>query len=231
MNSSAVLSHLLHLARSPYVVAGVLATAWGLVEIIQTFESDLKRALKTLWVYIFLGGHFLITCFVLFALDLTLSLNLHQRLGLGILIGFGWQALLRTRINLFQPLTEDQSESVALSILDFYRRFQNICWRQTDRSLLAGRVELLDRAGKHLSLDELKRQVLLIYHASIVHPSDSDKQRLDDFLKQLGQRPEEEQRLYLAAYLLQEGGYDFVMKLVRRAKEHPRSDGSANGEG
>jgi hypothetical protein len=105
--------------------------------------------------------------------------------------------LLRTRINLFQPLTGEQSESVALSILDFYRGFQNFCWRQIDRFLFVKRWTLLDQASR-CPLDFLKHQVLLLHLASIVLPSGSDKQ-LDDFLKKLGKHPEDKQRLYLAA--------------------------------
>jgi hypothetical protein len=219
MKFPAFLSYLL-----PYLAAGGLALGWGFIEIAQTFESDLRRALKSLWVYLFLGGHLLMTCLALSILDLALSLNPSRRLLLGILTGFGWQMLLRTRINLFQPLTGEQSESVALSILDFYRRFQNICWRQIDRFLLVKRWTLLDQASR-CPLDFLKHQVLLLHLAPIVHPSGSDKQ-LDDFLKELGKHPEDKQRLYLAARLLRVGGYDFLREVVTKSgkwgvREHP----------
>ncbi|SNB61014.1 hypothetical protein [Thermoflexus hugenholtzii] len=195
----------------PYLPAGALALLWGLVELAQTFESDLGRALRSPWALVFLAGNVLLTGMVLAMLELAFPLEPRQRLLLALLAGFGWQALLRTRIHLFQPLGE-QHEAVALSILDLYRRFQRFCWRQIDQTLIAERMALLDRAS-NLPLDYLRYQFRLQRHASLL--SDFE-QREAEFWKRLSQLPEDEQRLYLAASLLRIG-YGFLNEVVKRA--------------
>jgi hypothetical protein len=194
-----------------YLPAGALAILWGLVELAQTFESDLWRALRSRWALIFLAGNVCLTGIVLVMLDLAFPLEPRQRFLLGLFAGFGWQALLRTRIHLFQPLGE-QHEAVAISILDLYRRFQRFCWRQIDQALIAERMALLDRAS-NLPLDYLRHQFRLHRHASLL--SDFE-QREAEFWKRLSQLPEGEQRLYLAAYLLRIG-FDFLKEVVKRA--------------
>jgi len=195
----------------PYLPAGALAILWGLVELAQTFESDLGRALRSRWALIFLAGNVCLTGIVLVMLDLAFPLEPRQRFLLGLFAGFGWQALLRTRIHLFQPLGE-QHEAVAISILDLYRRFQRFCWRQIDQALIAERMALLDRAS-NLPLDYLRHQFRLHRHASLL--SDFE-QREAEFWKRLSQLPEDEQRLYLAASLLRIG-YVFLNEVVKRA--------------
>jgi hypothetical protein len=195
----------------PYLTTGALAFMWGLVELAQTFESDLGRALRSRWALVFLAGNIGLTGIVLVMLDLAFSLDFRQRLLLSLLVGFGWQALLRTRIHLFQPLGE-QHEAVAVSILDLYRPFQRFCWRRIDQALIVERIALLDRAS-NLPLDYLRYQYRLHRHASLL--SDFE-QREAEFWKRLSQLPEGEQRLYLAAYLLRIG-FDFLKEVVKRA--------------
>jgi len=195
----------------PYLTTGALAFMWGLVELAQTFESDLGRALRSRWALVFLAGNIGLTGIVLVMLDLAFSLDFRQRLLLSLLVGFGWQALLRTRIHLFQPLGE-QHEAVAISILDLYRRFQRFCWRRIDQALIVERIALLDWAS-NLPLDYLRHQYRLHRHASLL--SDFE-QREAEFWKRLSQLPEGEQRLYLAAYLLRIG-FDFLKEVVKRA--------------
>lgn len=197
----------------PYALAGVLSILWGMVELAQTFESDLKRALWNLWAALFLAGNLLLAEGVMLVLDLSLGQGLDQRLLMGVGVGVGWQALLRTRINLFQPLGEGR-EAVTLSVLDFYRRFQRFCWRQIDRSLIFKRMSLLDEASR-LPLDYLERQVRLRWHASMLS---RDQNREAEFWQRLQELPEDRRRLYLASSLLREG-YSFLDKIVKEAPE------------
>lgn len=195
----------------PYLLAGALAVLWGFVELAQTFESDLGRALRSRWALVFLSGNLLLTEGLFLALDFTLRVEPPQRVLLGILVGLGWQAVLRTRIHLFQPLGE-QHEAIAISVLDLYRRFQRFCWRQIDRALIVERMALLDRAS-NLPLDYLRRQVRLRRHASML----PDLERREaEFWERLGRLPEDEQRLYLAASLLR-FGYGFLNEVVKKA--------------
>ncbi len=187
-------------AALPYILAGVLSILWGVVELAQTFESDLKRALLNGWSYLFLAGNLLMAEGAMLLLDFSLSPEPSRRLLLGVGVGVGWQALLRTRIHLFQPLGGGR-EAVTLSVLDFYRRFQRFCWRQIDRSLITKRMALLDKASK-LPLDYLKHQVKLRKYASMLG---GDEKYGAKFWQRLSRLPEEEQRLYLATQL-PEGG-------------------------
>ncbi len=129
---------------------------------------------------------------------------------LALAAGVGWQALLRTRINLLQPLNPEMGEAVSLPLADLYGRLQRFCWEQINQGLLSGRIRLLERA-LHLPVEKLAHQVRLFAHASALHPPD----QIEAYLEKLRGRGQEEQALALAAYLLNQGGYDFLQDRLK----------------
>ncbi len=196
----------------PYLLVAVLALAWALTEVLQTFQSDAERALKTGWSALFLGIHLVLALFVYTLVRLLLPPTVNPWI-LALAAGVAWQALLRTRINLLQPLTPEAGEAVSLSLSDLYGRFQRFCREQIDQNLVAGRIRLLDRATR-LPAETLERHVRLYGYASLLHTPEE----VEEYLKRLQKYAPEDRALLLASYLLRQGGYAFLQKLL---KERP----------
>lgn len=195
----------------PYLLVFVLACAWALTEVVQTFSSDLRRALRSGWSLLLMGINGALALLV-FALATILFPSANPYL-LALAAGIGWQALIRTRVNLLQPLNPEMGEAVSLSLANLYGRLQRFCWERINQGLLAGRIRLLERAT-HLPIEELERQVRLFAHASALHPPE----QVEAYLEKLRSREQEERALALAAYLLTQGGYDFLEEQLRALK-------------
>lgn len=192
----------------PYLLVAALASLWALTEIVQTFRSDVRRALKNGWSVLLLGGNVALALLV-FVLARFIFPTTNPYF-LALAAGIGWQALLRTRINLFQPLNPEVGEAVSVSLSDLYGRFQRFCWEQIDRSLLAGRIYLLEQAIR-LPVEKLEHQVRLFAYASVLYPPE----KVEDYLVKLRGLGEEERALALAAYLLVHGGYSLLQERVK----------------
>ncbi len=196
-------------ALGPYLLVAALAGLWALTEVVQTFRSDVRRALGTTWSALLLGINIALALAVFAAVHNWISPSANPYL-LALGAGAGWQALLRTRINLLQPLNPEMGEAVSLSLADLYGRLQRFCWGQIDRSLLSGRIRLLEQATR-LPVEELERQVRLFAHASVLHPPDL----VEAYLAKLQGLGREERALALAAYLLAQGGYDLLHERLK----------------
>ena len=196
-------------ALGPYLLVVALSFLWALTEILQTFRSDIRRALRSGWSALLIGVNVLFALLV-FALARYLAPPSVNPYLLALGVGAGWQALLRTRINLLQPLDPGAGEAVSLSISDLYSRFQGFCREQIDRSLLSGRVRLLEQAIR-LPVEELEYQVRLFAHASVLRSPDE----VEAYLKKLRQLGAPERALALASYLLAHGGYDLLQERLK----------------
>ena len=196
-------------ALGPYLLVVALSFLWALTEILQTFRSDVRRALRSGWSALLIGINILFALLI-FALARYLAPPSVNPYLLALGVGAGWQALLRTRINLLQPLTPEAGEAVSLSLSDLYGRFQGFCREQIDRSLLSGRVRLLEQAIR-LPAEELEYQVRLFAHASVLHSPD----KVEAYLKKLRELGAQERALALASYLLAHGGYDLLQERLK----------------
>ncbi len=196
-------------ALGPYLLVVALSFLWALTEILQTFRSDIRRALRSGWSALLIGVNVLFALLI-FALARYLAPPSVNPYLLALGVGAGWQALLRTRINLLQPLTPEAGEAVSLSLSDLYGRFQGFCREQIDRSLLSGRVRLLEQAIR-IPAEELEYQVRLFAHASVLHSPD----KVEAYLKKLRELGAQERALALASYLLANGGYDLLQERLK----------------
>jgi len=196
-------------ALGPYLLVVALSFLWALTEILQTFRSDVRRALRSGWSALLIGIN-VIFALLIFALARYLTPPSVNPYLLALGVGVGWQALLRTRINLLQPLTPEAGEAISLSLSDLYGRFQGFCREQIDRSLLSGRVRLLEQAIR-LPAEELEYQVRLFAHASVLHSPD----KVEAYLKKLRELGAQERALALASYLLAHGGYDLLQERLK----------------
>lgn len=196
-------------ALGPYLLVVALSFLWALTEILQTFRSDIRRALRSGWSALLIGVNVVFALFIFTLVRYLTPLSVNPYL-LALGVGVGWQALLRTRINLLQPLDPGAGEAVSLSISDLYSRFQGFCREQIDRSLLSGRVRLLEQAIR-LPVEELEYQVRLFAHASVLRSPDE----VEAYLKKLRQLGAPERALALASYLLAHGGYDLLQERLK----------------
>ncbi len=196
-------------ALGPYLLVMALSFLWALTEILQTFRSDIRRALRSGWSALLIGVN-VVFALLIFALARYLAPSSVNPYLLALGVGAGWQALLRTRINLLQPLTPEAGEAVSLSLSDLYGRFQGFCREQIDRSLLSGRVRLLEQAIR-IPAEELEYQVRLFAHASVLHSPD----KVEAYLKKLRELGAQERALALASYLLANGGYDLLQERLK----------------
>lgn len=195
-----------------YLLVAVLALAWSLTEVLQAFRGDAGRALKTGWSALFLGLNLALALFVYTLVRWLLFPTVNPWI-LALAAGLAWQALLRTQINLLQPLDRETGQAVSLSLSDLYGRFQCFCREQIDQNLADGRIRLLERATR-LPAETLERHVRLYGYASLLHTPEE----VEEYLQRLQRYAPEDRALLLASYLLREGGYAFLQKLL---KERP----------
>lgn len=199
-------------ALGPYLVVAILAFTWALIEVVQTFRSDLRRALRSGWSWLLIGAN-LALALLAFALVHSVFRSAHPYF-LALAGGAGWQALLRTRINLFQPLNPELGEAVSLSLADLYARLQQFCWERIDRSLLSDRIRLLDQA-MHQPIEKLEQQARLLAYASVLYPPE----QMEAYLEKLRGLSDQARAITLASLLLREGGYDFLRKWLEAMKQ------------
>jgi hypothetical protein len=207
----------LWLILGPYLLVAGLAVVWALAEILQTFSGDVPRALRTWWSWLLVSVNvafaLLVYAFVRF---LVPAQTTPWPVALGV--GVGWQALLRTRVNLLQPLNPEAGESVALSLADLYSRLQRFCRRQIDRTLAGERMNLLERALR-LPPEKLEREVRIYAYASALHPPE----KVEAYIEKLQGHDADRQALLLASYLLREGGYALLKGRLQELEKEAKS--------
>lgn len=191
-----------------------LSGLWAIVEVISAFEYAPLRALRTGGALLLIVANAGFASLVL-ALVLEVAPNAGGSLWTGVAVAFGWQALIRTRINLLQPLPGSQGESVGVSINDLYARLQRFCRRQIDRSLAGERSALLEEALK-LDVDTLVQRARLMAHALIT----DELQDFEGYLQRMDERnlPADDRKLLLASYLLDNGGAAPLRELLKRER-------------
>ncbi len=200
------------LGFGPYAFVAGLALSWAVAEIVQTFSSDVRRALKSGWTWLFvvLNVAFAVLVFLFARVALPASTPIWP-LALGV--GLGWQTLLRTSVNLLQPLGMEGGRTVSISLADMYARFQGFCRSQIDRTLVEERMRLLQSA-QGLPLEKLEQEVRLYAYASLIH----EPERVEQYIVKLRERDPNQRSLMLASYLLREGGYDFLKTRLREVE-------------
>ena len=206
-------------ALGPYMLVVALSFLWALTEVLQTFRSDIRRALRSGWSALLIGVNVLFALLI-FALARHLAPPSVNPYLLALGVGAGWQALLRTRINLLQPLTPEAGEAISLSLSDLYGRFQGFCREQIDQSLIARRIRLLEQATER-PVEVLEREVRLYGYASLLHTPEE----VEGYLTRLRNLPPEQQAFLLASYLLRQGGYAFLQERLKMINKKKPSGG------
>ncbi len=199
----------------PYLLVALLSAAWAVVEVAQTFPDDTRRALRTGGARLLVGANVGFACLA-YTVVLSLVSSTANRWLVALAAGAGWQALLRSRINLFQSMAAPQHSISLISLADLYASLQQFCLRHIDQALIAAREDLLEEALA-LDVEDLKRRVRLQGHASAL----TSEENVTRFLERVHQETDPEaQKLLLASFLLQEKGYEgferWMKAVVRR---------------
>ncbi len=195
----------------PFLLVAGLSLAWALAEVVQTFASDVRRALRTGWTWLFLAMH-VVSALGAYVLTRALFSQVTSPWRLALLAGIGWEALLRTRVNLLQPIEAGSEGVPLLSLVELYSRFQKFCRTQIDQALISERILLLERATR-LDEETLEQQVRLQQYASMLGSPD----QVETFLQKVrAQQDETKRKLLLASYLLQSSGFDSLQAWLDR---------------
>jgi hypothetical protein len=204
----------------PYLLVAGLAALWALAEILQTFRSDARRATRTWWSALLVGFNAAFALLVYAVVRSLVPASADSWL-LALAAGAGWQALLRTRVNLLQPLNPDAGEALSLSLADFYSRLQQFCWEQIDQNLAMARRRLLERASR-LPVEELERQARFLGHAFTLRSSEE----VEEFIQRLKERDPDQRSLLLASFLLRWGGYDLLESQLKEMEKSSERSGT-----
>lgn len=193
-----------------YFQVAAWAFLWALMEIVQTFRNDIGRALRSGWSGLLIGVNIAFALLVYALVQSLVPAGTNPCL-LALGVGVGWQAFLRTRINLLQPLYPEVGQAVSLSLADLYSRFQQFCREGIDQDLATGRMHLLERATR-IPLEKLEREVRLHAYASVLH----SPEEVEAYLDRLRSCAPEQRALLLASYLLREAGYPLLRARLRK---------------
>lgn len=205
-----------------FASAALAAGVWAGLDLLTTFTDDLPFVLRNRWAWIYTGGHALAAGFVY----LLVRDGLPQTTSWAgaLLVGLGWQALLRLRIQVMWPLDGGEDEGAALAPLEaLYRRFQEICRLHLDRALMRKRSALVRRLTQQPA-DWLEDQAKMTMASSQLDDPLSGWKKLAQLKEQLG----ETWSWYLAYYLLRRGGEAFVEDLLRHAPQPAANPTSAS---
>lgn len=203
-----------------YAVTAVLSMVWAATEIISAFESTPVRALRTWGAWVLMLTNAFFACVALLAV-LELAPDAANNLLTAFVVGFGWQALVRSQVNVFRPLPgEPASEGLTVPVDQVYGRIQRFVRRAIDQSLARERTALLEEA---LTLDAatLERQVrLMSYGLTTIEPGE-----VQNWLQSMEARQVEdsERKMLLASKLLEASGTQGLKEFIAAQTKRTRS--------
>lgn len=200
-----------------YAVTAALGIVWAASEIVSVFHVTPLRALRTWGALFLMLVNALFACLALAAI-LQVAPN-SANLFTAILVGLGWQALVRSKINLYKPLPgEPGSEGLSLPVDEIYGRLQTFARRSIDQSLARERIRLLEQA-QALPVETLMREVRLLSYGL----TEMDPATVDEWLARMQERPmtDEERKMLLASKLMDAGGAVMLKQLVAKYRAAP----------
>ena len=204
----------------PYALVIGLALFWALAEVLRTFEKDPVRALKNGWTWAFIGFNMLFSALVYLVVRLLpiASLQSMDPLLLALVVGVGWQTLLRTNINLIQPLNPEVSKAIAISVAEQYGRLQGFFMTRIGQSLLDERQHWLFRAIA-LPVQDLEQSLRVTNSVALV----DRRKDIEAYIEKTKQLPEDQRKVRLAQLLLDIAGLKNFKTFVKNMEaQHAR---------
>lgn len=213
---------------APYVLVGLLGAAVAIAELVSTFQTYPREALRTRWAWILIGVNVLAAVIALIVVRATMT---QMNTALQILsVGVGFQAIIRTRFVLAKRIGDDGNEGeVALNLGWLYDQFQNLARTQIDLELMNNRRTAVTRMLQYYpSMAELYDIAWYTITARATLSREEEEQRKADLEKLLDPiAPENFAKSSIALMILENGGQAYVELLLTQAMENLSPEATA----
>ncbi len=205
---------------APYVLVGLLGATVAIAELVSTFQTYPREALRTRWSWILIGVNVLAAIIALIVVRATMT---EMNPSLQILsVGVGFQAIIRTRFVLAKRIGDDGTEGeVALNLGWLYDQFQNLARTQIDLELMNNRRTAVTRLLEYYpSMAELYDIAWYTITSRATLTREQEDQRKADLEKLLDPKaPENFAKSSIALMILENGGQAYVELLLTQAMQ------------
>ena len=220
------------LARiSPYILVGLLGSTVAIAELVSTFQTYPREALRTRWSWILIGVNVVAAMIALVVVRVTMT---EMNPSLQILsVGVGFQAIIRTRFVLAKRIGDDGQEGeVALNLGWLYDQFQNLARTQIDLELMNNRRTAVTRLLNYYpSMAELYDIAWYTITSRATLTREQEDQRKTDLEKLLDPKaPENFAKSSIALMILENGGQAYVELLLTQAMQNLSPEAVAMGK-
>lgn len=204
---------------SGYVVVGMLGAIVGIAELTAAFQTYPRAALRTRWARILIGVNVVAAILALGITRLTMP-EMNQVLQV-ILVGFGFQSLIRTRFVLAKQIgpSANDDKDIAVNVGWIYDQFQTLCRTQIDLELMSNRRTAVTELIQHYpSLTELYDIAYYTVIARATLTAEEEETRLNQLEKLIDpSAPENLAKVNTALLILENGGPGYVNLLLDQA--------------
>ncbi|MCA9946379.1 MAG: hypothetical protein H6656_13350 [Ardenticatenaceae bacterium] len=206
---------------APYVLVGLLGATVAMAELVSTFQTYPREALRTRWSWILIAVNVVAAIIALIVVRVTMT---EMNPSLQILsVGVGFQAIIRTRFVLAKRIGDDGQEGeVALNLGWLYDQFQNLARTQIDLELMNKRRTAVTRLLDYYpSMAELYDIAWYTITSRATLTREQEEQRKADLEKLLDPKaPENFARSSMALAILENGGQAYVELLLTQAMQN-----------
>ena len=205
---------------APYVLVGLLGATVAVAELVSTFQTYPREALRTRWAWILIGVNVVAAIIALVVVRVTMT---EMNTSLQILsVGVGFQAIIRTRFVLAKRIGSDGEEGeVALNLGWLYDQFQNLARTQIDLELMNNRRTAVTRLLDYYpTMAELYDIAWYTITSRATLTREQEEQRKADLEKLLDPKaPENFAKSSMALAILENGGQAYVELLLTQAMQ------------
>jgi hypothetical protein len=205
---------------APYVLVGLLGATVAIAELVSTFQTYPREALRTRWAWVLIGVNVVAAIIALVVVRVTMT---EMNPSLQILsVGVGFQAIIRTRFVLAKRIGDDGTEGeVALNLGWLYDQFQNLARTQIDLELMNNRRTAVTRLLEYYpSMAELYDIAWYTITSRATLTQAQEEQRKGDLEKLLDPKaPENFAKSSIALMILENGGQAYVELLLTQAMQ------------
>lgn len=215
---------------APYVLVGLLGATVAIAELVSTFQTYPREALRTRWAWVLILVNVVAAMIALVVVRVTMT---EMNPSLQILsVGVGFQAIIRTRFVLAKRIGDDGEEGeVALNLGWLYDQFQNLARTQIDLELMNNRRTAVTRLLDYYpSMAELYDIAWYTITARATLTREQEEQRKTDLEKLLDPKaPENFAKSSIALMILENGGQAYVELLLTQAMQGLNPEAIAKG--
>ncbi|WP_420643382.1 hypothetical protein [Candidatus Leptofilum sp.] len=216
---------------SPYILVGLLGSTVAIAELVSTFQTYPREALRTRWAWILVAVNVVAAMIALVVVRVTMT---EMNPSLQVLsVGVGFQAIIRTRFVLAKRIGDDGQEGeVALNLGWLYDQFQNLARTQIDLELMNNRRTAVTRLLDYYpSMAELYDIAWYTITARATLTREQEEQRKSDLEKLLDPKaPENFAKSSIALMVLENGGQAYVELLLTQAMQGLSPEAVAMGK-